>query len=429
MAEGMFGGPVGEQAYLGTALKALQVGAGVEHTLGEIAMQPDQARLLRAKAGLAEMQVREEELWQSLAKTAATGMVPQPFIGPPGPQAEQEQALWQETAGRAVTADPLAQMDNLAALAAQRGLTSKALKILEGTAEVRQRRASEATSRSQQALNVLKFLEQDAENMDRAFGWVKSPEDKQRADALYEFQTGKPSPLKNIPYDGNQGIFDGFHQRNLTAKDRVQQAEREAARLGIETHRAARRDQHDVANETARFRAENEATHQAWLRKQGEAKATKPPTARSTPRHILERMEADAGRLLLQNYPGADKIDAEAYLSARANIVAEAASALQRNPALNMSQAVAQAYTNTRGDIEFEQGYFGGMMNAGGKFKFTGGGRTAATALPMPTVTPEQLKDPAKVREAQAALKVGRYYVSPSGQIGRWDGKQFQLVQ
>lgn len=416
MAEGMYGAPIGEQAYLNTALKALQVGTQAQHTLGEIAKQPDERRLLRVKADLGELELKEEKLWQALMQTAATGQPPA-FTGPTQPDpagAAQEATTWQnQPAAMAATGvDTVKKMENLAELAAQQGMGRKSLKILEQTSQIRQRQASEASARSTQALNMLKFLREDAENLAQFFGGARDQEGLDRANALYQFQTGKPSPLQNLPYDA--GLIASVNQRALSAKERYQLAETEAHHRATETHQSGRRDQHDATRKIQEERLTLEREREARLKKQGEVAAEE---KRRAGRRVETRQEDKdlAGQLLRKDFPTASTADPDAYRNARDTVASEATSILRRNPALSRSQAVAQAYTQARqaGDFEFEEGHFG--TKYGAKFKFTGGGRSAETALPMPS--------------SAAEAKTGRYYLNAKGQIGRWDGKQFQPVQ
>lgn len=411
----MYGAPLGERAWLDDARRGLATGAQVQHTLGEIAMQPDQARLLKVKADLGQMQLREETLWQDLL-AKVQGQPPAArggFTGPPAPDADmaqQENTLWNAAMPQAQPQDPIKRLNNLAELAIGSGLVTKGMKILEETSQIEQRRASQRSSETQASLNAMKMLRDEAENMAQFFGGVKSQQELDMANDLFRFQTGKPSPFANIPYDPE--IINSLNQRALSAKERYDLAEKTAHNRALEEHQRLRRGQHDRTANIAEERLKLEREREERLRKQGDARAA----AARAPRRVEAKREdvQEAGRIILQDFPKADEINYDGFKSARESIASEAAALLQRNPALSRAQALRQAYTQARqgGDFEFEQGYFGGAT--GGKFNFTGGGRTPETALPPP--------------KELSSLKKDRYYFNARGQVGRWDGKQMVPV-
>lgn len=125
----------------------------------------------------------------------------------------------------------------------------------------------------------------------------------------------------------------------------------------------------------------------------------------------ISNQDRDAATaLILNDYPelGDAKRNSERYVAA--NTVASAAKVLmQKNPALNWQEALAQAYTTERASFKTEVGPFGGK-----RVKFEGGGKSAQTAIPLP-------------KSADEAV-VGKYYYAGNGTIGRWNGKTMDPV-
>jgi hypothetical protein len=388
------------------ALKEGEIAASIQERLGRVAMQPAQKRLLEAKAGELESEVRERQQAAELMKRAfgqdaaaiAPELIESGTVGAAGLSLEQ-QALG--TGRRVSIAD---KFGNAAEVFAGAGMVEQAKKLAESAALIRQREASQISSQTTALLNQLKIGKEQAENLAQFFGGAGGQDEWDMANRLYSFQTGQQSPFANVPF--NEEVVDALNQRALSAKDRYDLADKAATRENTKRYRDERLKDFDEQNKIRK--------EQLRLNREREERLKKAGGTTRLPSADPKNTEIDHVKSLLKkDFPAAND-DAQELNTAAFTIAAEARAKLRANPALSPSAAINQAYTEAmqQGDISLTEGKLFGI---GKKFRFAGGGRSPETALTVPS----------KAAEA----KVGRYYVNSAGQIAKWDGKRFVPVQ
>lgn len=345
--------------------------AGIQNTLGQIAMRPLMMEEKSLSNQKARMELESEQRMAAILANQAMG-----GGKPSGPRASMGDVL-----------------DDLARQAAGAGLLTKATTLAKDAALIRSRESIQLNHQVQQNLNRLKAIRENAELDAQIFGGAKSPEDWDAANALYSFQTGRQSPYANVPYSPE--LIQQLNETALDAKERADLLEKKLTREATRKYRNARLEQINTQNDIRERRLKLEREREARLAKSGGGRGmvSSPTTAE----------QDQIARAIRKDYPN---IEASDLSDAAFSIAAEARSLRKQNPALDASQALAQAYDNARqaGDFTDISGMFGK------KTKF-GRGWTASSPAILP-------KD-------KTSLKIGKYYVNPKGLVRRWTKEGF----
>lgn len=297
------------------------------------------------------------------------------------------------------------QLDSLAQTAMQAGLVTKASGLAKDAALIKSREATQLDKVTSRKLSELKMVRETAGLMGQMFGGVKDEAGWEQANALFTFQTGQPSPYADLPYDPS--LVSKINSNALTAAERASAEEKRLTREATSAYRTSRLGQIDTQNELRRRRLE--------LEKQAEerrAKAGATPKGGVTSANKAEIEQAET--LLRKDFPGIEGVDLE---EAAFSVASEARAIRKKNPAIDAAGAIQQALQVAREAGDFTETSVGSIMGKeiGKKVKYSGKGRTAALPAPVPSNPKE--------------AKVGRYYISPSGVVGKWNGKKFEITR
>lgn len=346
-----------------------------------VGVQGAHERYYNAEALEKETKAKENQQLFDLMQRQAAG---QP-IGPPGP-------------GR----PPVSmseRLNDLAQTAMNAGLVTKAQELAKNAALVGQREESAGASAAGAAVNRLKAIRERAELNGQLFGGATDEATWQQAGQLWQFQTGLPNPYKGVPY--SKELADRINSAALSTKERLDAQEKELARGALNAFRDRRLGQHDTENAIRESRLALAQAREDRLAKAGGGKTVSSPATSEI---------TQAKRLIQRDYENlkAPDLDDGAYA-----IAAEARALRKSNPALDANVALQQAYNNAKqaGDfVTLREGFFG----YGGKQGFRGAGKTPQAPAAMPKDSSQLQKD--------------RYYVSPTGLVGKWNGKGFEVV-
>lgn len=375
----MFGSPIGTRARDADRRSDIATGLNAAQTLGELAMQPDTARLRKTQADAAELVLRQEQEMSRLMRLS----------------------MGQQEGGEAQAPTSIAdQLDTLARNAAGAGLVSKAQSLAKDAALIRSRENAASASRTTQQLNQLKAIKERTDLTAQLLGGATDEESWKRANALYQFQTGQISPFADSPY--NPQLVERLNEAALTAKERLDAAEKGLTRRSLDSFRRGRLSQHDTALALRKRAKEIAAEREARLARTGTGKAIVAPT----------KGEVDQASRLIKKDIG-DGMDAADLNDAAFTVAAQARALRKANPALDAAAALQQALAQAQqaGDFQKDTGIFGTGINT--KVKFAGRGKTAAA--------------PAAIPKEQKALVKDRFYVNASGQVAKWTGKGFVI--
>lgn len=372
--QGMFGSPVGDIAFDQNQLTQ----AKTQETLGDVAMQPAKRRLIEAQAGKLEHDAQFEKL---MAQSLGT------LGGQPG--------------GKPMSmADSF---DNLARIAVGSGFVTKAEDLAKTSALLRTREAAQLKSNVDTKLGALKVVRDNAELTSQLLGGVNDPESWARANALYTFQTGQPSPFSNMTYSPE--LVERLNQAALSAKERADLEEKKLTRTATAEYRRSRLDQINEQNDLRRQRIEQAAAREERLAKGGGGKGVSAPAKSETDQAV---------RLIKKDFDGLEAAD----MNDAAFSIASDARALRRsNPALNPAMALQQAYAAAKeaGDFAVLPRKALGMDVPGtSKPVYQGRGKTATLPAPVPT--------------DKGVLAKGKFYINPAGAVAQWNGKAFVPV-
>lgn len=394
MAEGMFGSPVGTSAAIQDEYRA----AATQEALGRLAMQPVEQRLRTAQAEAAELAILQErrmaELMQQRRMAGTPELAGMVESGATGQAGAQMEAL---ALGGAKKSTSLAdQFDDLAVMAADAGMVSKAGDAAKVAALLRSREAAARSSQTSARLNAIKAVREQAELAGQLLGGATDQATWDYNNALYEMYTGAKSPWSNQPYSSE--LAQAISDQALTAKERADADEKALSREDLDEYRKSRLKQHDAANALRKARNAIAKARERRLAKAGGKEAGTP--ARTDLRQ--------AENIILKEFP---KLEAGDLEDAAYTISAEAKALRKRNPALDANQALQQAFVAAKkaGDFKTEAS---GILRRD-KTTFSGAGKTPQTPAALP---------------GKDKLVKGRYYLSPTGAVGQWNGKGFELV-
>lgn len=380
----MFGAPIGEVIGREQFRDDLSTGINAQYRLGQIAMQPLEARLHTVQAEKAELELQQN-------KQMAALMAQSMGAGDPEKQPGGSPSI-------------ASTFDNLARMAARSGLINQATKLATTAATIHARENAAESSLVTAALNRAKLSAEQANFMGRMFGDATSQEDWDQRNAAYTFMTGRQSPFAQIPFSEN--VAKQLREGALSVKERADLADKDATRTALANFRKRRLTQHDTEADIKRQRLKVSQAREERLAKNGGG--SKGVTSPST--QELKEIK----RTLAKDFPD---LAAEDLGDAAFSLAAEARALRRSNPALDASQALNQALARAKQAGDFQTTKGAGLLSD--TTRYNGGGKTAETPMAMPL-------DDGKVQVSK--LTKGRFYINGKGQIGQWDGKVFKLA-
>lgn len=393
----MFGSPVGTSAYDKDFREAVHVGAGAIGTLSH-------ARLYNAQAAEKEQEAaQQKELAALMAQAAGGGAAPG---GAPGSAPVGVGSV--PGAAPAAGQNPFSLstfFNNQAAMAARAGLPKAAQELAKTASTLSQQEASTLSSNTTARLNEMKIIGERSEMLGQMFGGAKDESQWNRSNALFEFQTGQPSPFRGVPYSPQ--LATQLADQAVKVKDRLAEERRRLEHDDLQDFRGARLRQHatalDIANERLRLAREQEAR----LQKNGGKGAAGAPTAEEL---------RETKRLMRLDGINTDKVDADSLNSTAFSVASRARELQQENRALGRQAAITRAFSEMKesGDLDIQT--TGGVEvplvgKVGGTQKF---GRDPARALPA---------------AAKAALKEGHETTFTNGQVWTLKGGKVTRVK
>lgn len=365
---------------------------GMLHTIGQIAMQPAQGRLLNAQAGEAEQKLANEQKMSAVMAQMAQG----------------GSAAGSAPGGVGASAAPLSSMfAKLATSAFQSGLPEQASKYatVAGTLARQDVQNISSLATAQKAK-----IEADHKRWDTFERLTRGVEDQAGLDAAnanYVAQTGEASPFAGMQYSPER--MTTIRDLSISRKDALQEqlrrdqlAERTAKDAATADYRTARRDQFERTTRVAEQREER-------LAKNGGRPVTAPSKAEFTP--ALELVQAE----IFPGGKGAEGANLEQAKLAAADLASEAKRRTMANRGLDYQTALHQAFEESKArgdwqDLKTETMFGLGPDSITKKYSPTGN-------------TPERaLAIPAKKDE----LKAGRFYRNGNGQVAKWNGSKFE---
>lgn len=380
MAEGLlFGAPIGDMAFDANRRGNLNTQIQLMKVLDEMSQTPGQINLRDAQAG--HHRAQTADLNQKVQQTELLGRLAQQAAAQGGAMVEQ--------------------FDRMAITAAGAGLTHQASELAKTASTIRTQTQTAANAAAGADLHRLQTVEKRAEVIGQFFGGAQSQGDLDSASALYEMQTGQPSPMKGMMW--SPALTQSIRDMALSAKEKAAIEQRDITEQRTEEHQRERRKQHDANIRIAQERLRLEQERERRLAQNGG------PNRGNL--NVSKEDQARAESLIKQQFKDVD-FDVNERTVASFNIAAEAKAKMRANPALSLSQAMNQAFSEalSAGDLQVDKGRIYGQ-----KFRYAGGGRSKETALPMPK----------KAEEA----KDGRYYLNPNGVLVRFKDGKWEAAQ
>lgn len=359
------------------------------HQLGEIAMQPDKARLLGAQAGEAELKLANEQAMQKVMMDLAAKRQGGALAGGGAPGTP--------TAAMASLASP---NEEIGMALVNSGQFVKGSAFLKDASLIRAREARAADAAQAARMHRFNADIQQADTFERMIRDVPAGDQEgyARANALFAMRYGEQNPLANQPF--TQELKDQLASHAVSLKDKAKQDAIDFEYASRDEARQARREQTKVGNEF-RERAQR-------LREQAEDRRAK-AGGKSAGSPTKDQM-SDAMSLLKKEVPD---LDTKADDTAAIAIASEARLLMQKNRGLSWNEAMNQALGAAKeaGDFETTPGRVYGTNT-----KYNPGlGRSAAK--PITTWTP-------------GTEKKGKFYRNAKGQVAEavGDGKM-RIVQ
>ena len=357
-----------------------------QRVLDEQKMQraPLETELLRAHAGEATLKLANQQKMMQMMSQYGTG------------QARQGDSV----ADRA---------DFIGDLYFKSGMPEAGLKAMNYGSLARARAAVAQAAGTRAALNQGKAIVQDLETYDRYVSGATSQEDFDARNASYFAATGKIGMLAG--QDWSPQMLEDFTKHTLGAKDRLNLGMRKDAEASKDRLRTSVEKDKDSLMKYREWLKGFRERQQTWREKHSGARVASP--------NRDEQIEL--GRLIDKDYPDFSKSDPEGYKNAMFSEAARARELREQNRALGAKEALARAHTEAvkAGDYKYlvKPGFFYDDLEA----KYLGGGKTAETAMAVPTGTPAEIKK---------KLEVGKFYTWGSGprDTGQWTGTGFSPV-
>lgn len=402
MANELFGGPRGTVAYGQHQLNQ----ARTAEALSDVAMAPAKQRLLEAQAGRADAEARKldaeaqnRKRLEAIAIAAQQPTGASEIVAGGGDAFGMSPAAFQQDNPM----DLASVLDRVAQTAAGAGMVEEAASLASKSALIRSRQARTMDSAAAAKLKGVQTVRQNAQMMGSLMNDVVDQESWDRAHALYQFQTGRPSPYAGVPYSPD--LAQQIHSSAMSAAEAARIEEQRLARDNLEAHRKARRGQIDTQNNIRERRLQLERQREERLGKSGAGKSVTSPAAKE-----IEQ----AGRLIKKDYPTLTPADSN---DAAYSIAAEARALRRANPALDASTAIQQAISKAVADGDFRV-----------QPKTAAGIDIPGTKTAVYLGRGKSVNAPAKIPGDKKDLVANRYYVNAQGQVAQWTGKGFKIT-
>jgi hypothetical protein len=267
------------------------------------------------------------------------------------------------------------QMDEYGQLALQAGMPEQAKEYLGTASTLRKNQASTQKLQDDEHEKNINLITSLLDNVHDQHSW-------QQANSMAEMETGHQSPFKNTPYSPE--LVENLKQSYQSHKDKMQAAAAQArtkASMAEVQERETRLGLIKAQTKVADDRAKK-------LEKEGGAG------------QLPKKDDVDAATELVMHDYG-DLSPSDAKMMARP--VADRMMQLMQSGGLGRAEAAKKAYAEAR-----QQGQFEGLSIT----KQESG--TASRPIPF------------KAGATEKDLKVNKYYINASGQVGYWDGKMFR---
>lgn len=275
-----------------------------------------------------------------------------------------------------------------------------------------QMRAHDAQIRKNQTDERMKLLdhqEKATEQINSMVVGIDGPESFIAAkDAWKQSHPEDPIPPQFDHYD--PALIDALKHGTKQGLAQLKSQREELRQQDLETSREERLKETRFRDMIAERRAADQERRTERLLKNG---GTKVAAASAPPKSMVDQ----ATMMIVKEFP--DIKDPEAGFS----VAADAKARMSANRGISAEEALQQAFTGakTAGDFStVTQPRFkiGGLeLGSTSSTNYTGGGKTAETALSMPAAEGE--KPP-----SASSFKAGRYYNTPRG-VAKWTGKNF----
>jgi hypothetical protein len=316
-------------------------------------------------------------------------------------QQKMMQLMSEYGAGQAKQGDTYAdRMDYLGDLALKSGLPEQANKYL-GTASLMRSRAATADASSTRAvLNRGAALVQDLATYERYMSGATDQASFDALNAAYFGVTGKVGILAGHQYT-TEAISE-LTKQAMGAKDRLNAGMRGQENMSRDRLRERREAEMDSLDAYREWRKGFMERHEARLAKAGAGRAVTSPS---------KDEQVEAIRLIKKDYPELYSSSPEETQNAAFTISSRARELRRQNPALSSKEAIARAYTesNVAGDFKHtEARRFLGFQTGKAETRYLGEGKTAETAIRMPT--------------SKDLMEKGTFYTWGTGQVGQWTG-------
>lgn len=371
-----------------------------QEQLGRIAIQPQRQRLLGAQAGTAELKLQQAQtMMDELQKNPGIFNTQQ---GGPGGQPMSMAAPY----------------FRMAEIAGRSGDVTTSRQLFAAGTQGLVREANAAHARSSMEKDQLNMQLRRMGLLEGILSGAKDQASFDTGNALYFAQTGERSPYAGMQYD--PAAIKPLTDSLISAKDRthnqILQGEYDSRAQNRESmidHRAKLEDHFQIMEDIARNREQR-------LAKAGAGKPLAAPTTAETSAAL-----ALVKSQMFPNLQGAK--DDPSYLqtletinAGAKNVAAEAKALLRDNSALTWNQALQRALTESVKAGDWQTVAAGGLFRSRDKTTFQGGGKSADTAMPLPTGGRE---------EVRKKLQVGKFYVDPRTQQPiQWTGTGFSPV-
>lgn len=284
------------------------------------------------------------------------------------------------------------QLSGLSEMYAKAGQPSKAALYAQQAAQAQAHEANVSANAFREAASKTKLQGEQFKMAQGLLGGVKDAETWQDANAMFEKQTGQPSPFKNIPYDPK--VVKLLQDASTTAYQKQQLALREEA-----VRTAAANVKSEVESRSARDGVALERLRVSQQREQRLAKAGGKDIGAPSK---VETTAAD--KLLGDSGLEGDERDAAAF-----SIASEARVIRRKNPGVSADEALRQAALTAKQN---------GSIVPGSPSKLPFGlGKPEAAKFSPPQDLP-------KMGGAESLVK-GQVYADGKGNVAEWDGKDW----
>lgn len=302
--------------------------------------------------------------------------------------------------------DPADQLEDLARMAMKSGLTASGAKLATDAAGLRLKQAQTTQAQGRTFQAQATAAQAELKMAEGLLGNVNDQASWDAANSLFESMTGRPSPLKSLPYSPQ--LVAQLQQATLTLKDKL--------KLKIDEMNANTRAENAASAESFREFRKGYLAQEQQLHRDREARLTKPGGKNADIGAPVQSELDHANDLLKESFP--DLPDAERTNAAYA--VASRARAIRKTtPGLDADAAMARALTESRGQFKtLNDSYkFMGMPVPGTERKVTHFDRSGKPVAPS---TGKSALDLPSNPTAQS-LKAGQAYKLPGGQVGTWN--------